>query len=180
MSIELLVMVYMFFRRHRGLYFWSIVVSSLAIILQTTGFILLRFENDWPPVFVFVMSKIGWAANVTAFSLVLWSRLHLVVHNPFLLKAVLAMIITTAIFCIGSTTVFEFALANTKYRQTFYPAIGIVERFQQTMYSLQESIIASMYIHYTTKFWNSGYSLHTRKVVSVLVCIVPVNGLGQC
>lgn len=171
MSFELLFMVYSFFRSHRGLYYWSIVVAAAAMILQITGFILQRFENYWPPILPFVMSKVGWAVNVTAFSLVLWSRLHLVVDNPRILKWVLVMIIASAVLCIGSTTIFEFGLAQSGYRNTFYPAIGVVERFQQTMYTLQEAGLSILYVHYSARFWQSGMSIHTRKVVGLLTFV---------
>jgi hypothetical protein len=171
MSVELLVLVYMSFQRHCGVYYYSIIATTIGTILQTTGFILLRFENDWPPIFVFVMSKVGWAVNVTGFSVVLWSRLHLVVNNPRILKGVLFMIVFDGTICLGATSIFEFGLSNSKYRTTFYPAINIIERTQQTVFTVQEIVISFIYIYYTAQFLGSGYAMHTRKVIRLLLCV---------
>jgi hypothetical protein len=170
-SVELLVQVFTFFKSYRNLYFWSIVVSTVALLIQNTGFILLRLENSWPPLFVFAISKIGWAVNVTAFSLVLWSRLHLVVTCPRLLKGVLVMIIVTAILSLSSSIIFEIGLSHSKYRETFYSSIAIIERIQQVMFTLQEAIIPTLYVYYTARFWRSGYSHHTHRIVSLLACV---------
>jgi hypothetical protein len=171
MSVELLILVYITFQRHSGFYFCSIVITTIGIILQTTGFILLRFENDWPPVFVFVMSKVGWAVNVTGFSMVLWSRLHLVINDARILRGVLWMILVNGTLCLGATSIFEFGLNNSKYRSTFYPATNIIERTQQTIFTAQEMIISFIYIYHTARFLRSGYAMHTRKVIGLLLCV---------
>lgn len=42
---------------------------------------------------------------VTGQSMVLWSRLHLVCHSRWKLRAALALIITNAVLCHGTQTV---------------------------------------------------------------------------
>lgn len=70
MSIELLVLVYVTFS-HSGVYFWSIITTTLGIILQTTGYILKSFENPAPDILTTIICKVGWVSNVTGFSIVL-------------------------------------------------------------------------------------------------------------
>jgi hypothetical protein len=127
MCIELLVLVYVTFKRHSGIYFWSIIVTTFGLILQTTGYILKEFENSCPPVLVTIICKLGWVSNVSGFSIVLWSRLHLVVNDSRVLRGVLIMIIINGIACHTPIVVFEFGLMS-KYRSTFYHPMEIMVR----------------------------------------------------
>lgn len=170
MCLELLVLVYVTFKRHTGVYFYSIIITTLGLILQTTGYILKVFENSGPPVLVTIICKLGWVANVSGFSIVLWSRLHLVVSDPRILRAVLIMIMTNGIVCHTPVVVFEFGLMSQQH-STYYLPMQIMERLQQTSFTLQETIISSLYIYHTFRFLSAGYATHTRKVISLLLCV---------
>jgi hypothetical protein len=169
MSIELLVLVYVTFKRHKGLYFWSIIITTLGIILQTTGYILKEFQNTCPPILTTIICKAGWVSNVSGFSLVLWSRLHLIVNEPRILKAVLCMIIIDGILCHTPIIVFEFGLIYD--HSVYYRPMEIMERIQQTVFTLQETAISSLYIYHTARFLRSGYGVRTRKLITLLVCV---------
>lgn len=170
MSIELLLLVYVTFKRHTGVYFWSIVITTIGIILQTTGYILKSFENTWPVVLVVIICKLGWVANVTGFSIVLWSRLHLVVRNPRILKWLLVLILVNGLVCHTPVVVFEFGLM-TKHHDTYYHPMQIMERIQQTIFTLQETIMSALYIYHTRRFLKIGYPMQTRKVIGLLLCV---------
>jgi hypothetical protein len=169
MSIELLVLVYVTFKRHTGLYFWSIIITTLGIVLQTTGYILKEFRNTCPPILVTIICKVGWVTNVTGFSIVLWSRLHLVVSDTRILRGVLCMIIINGIICHTPIVVFEFGLMY--HHSTYLHPMQIMERIQQTIFTLQETTISSLYIYYTARFLQSGYGMRTRKLITLLVCV---------
>lgn len=170
MSIELLLLVYITFKRHTGIYFWSIIITTLGIILQTTGYILKSFENSWPVVLVVIICKVGWVANVTGFSIVLWSRLHLVVRNPRILKWLLVIILVDGLVCHTPVVVFEFGLM-TKHHDTYYRPMQIMERIQQTVFTLQECATSCLYIYHTRKFLKIGYPMQTRKVIGLLLLV---------
>jgi hypothetical protein len=89
---ELLVIIYTTFKRYSGTYFWSTVMTAIGIIVYNTGNLLTYFENSSPAVFANLCWHIGWGTATTSLSLVLWSRLHLVVKNPRLLKCLLVVI----------------------------------------------------------------------------------------
>ncbi|KAM7205127.1 hypothetical protein V8F20_003264 [Naviculisporaceae sp. PSN 640] len=173
MSLELLVLVYLTFRQRRGLYFYSIIITTLGIILQTTGYLLKAFENPWPPVLVTIICKLGWVSNVTGFSLVLWARLHLVVRSPKTLRWILGMIVFNALTLHTPIVVFEFALMshNPYIRQKFLYPMEIMERIQQTIFTLQEVIISGLYIYHTARFLNDGFTSRARKVVGLLIAV---------
>lgn len=170
MSIELLILVYVTFKRHSGLYFWSIVITTVGIILQTTGYILKAFENKTPIILVIIICKVGWILNVTGFAIVLWSRLHLVVNQHRFLKYLLIMIIVNAFLWHTPVVIFEFGLMHGK-AQPYYHLMQIFERIQQTLFTLQETILSSLYIYHTVRFLNVGYPMHTRKVMWLLLCV---------
>ncbi|TID20867.1 hypothetical protein E6O75_ATG05632 [Venturia nashicola] len=170
MCLELLVLVYVTFRRHTGVYFYSIIITTLGLILQTTGYILKVFENSCPPVLVTIICKLGWVANVTGFSVVLWSRLHLIVDDPRILRGILIMIITNGIICHTPVVVFEFGLMS-KQHSTYYLPMQITERIQQTIFTIQETVLSSLYIYHTFRFLSAGYTTHTRNVITLLLCV---------
>jgi hypothetical protein len=170
MSIELLVLVYVTFKRRSGIYFWAIIVTTLGIILQTTGYILKSFENSCPHILVVIICKVGWVSNVSGFSIVLWSRLHLVVNDERFLKFVLFAILTDGFLCHTPIIVFEFGLIS-KHHSTYFHPMEIMERIQQTIFTVQETAISSLYIYHTARFLNNGYATQTRKVVTLLVAV---------
>src|SRR3984885_9730672 len=170
MCIELIVLVYVTFKRHSGLYFWSIIITTCGIALQTTGYILKEFKNDCPPILTTIICKLGWVSNVSGFSIVLWSRLHLVVRDPRILRLVLIMIIVDGILLQTPVVVFEFGLISRHHWEYVRP-MEIMERIQQTIFTCQETIISSLYIYHTRRFLNSGYASHTRKVIGLLVAV---------
>lgn len=45
----------------------------------------------------------------------------------------------------------------------------VYEKVQQTIFSAQEIAISSMYIYFTARFLNDGYTVRTRNVVALLV-----------
>jgi len=106
MTVELTVWVFYTFRKWSGLYFWSVLITTWGVTLHAIGFILKFCVPSCNWIFSTVLAEIGWVSMVTGFSVVLYSRLHLVVHNPRVLQLVLAMIITDAFLFHVPTIVF--------------------------------------------------------------------------
>jgi len=114
MTVELTVRVFYTFRKWSGLYFWSVLITTWGVTLHAIGFILKICVPSCNWIFSTVLAEIGWVSMVSGFSVVLYSRLHLVVRNPRVLQLVLAMIITDAflfhvptIVFVGSTIILE-------------------------------------------------------------------------
>lgn len=80
-ALELVVMVFLTFRRYHGLYFYSLLVSGLAIIPYSLGFLLdlLSVTTGKARWFAVTLITVGWWPMVTGQAVVLWSRLHLIV-----------------------------------------------------------------------------------------------------
>ncbi|KAK4445892.1 hypothetical protein QBC34DRAFT_383808 [Podospora aff. communis PSN243] len=91
------------------------------------------------------MYILGWYCMVTGQSLVLYSRLHLILHRPRVLRAVLIMIICNAIICHIPPTI--LAYGKDAGLTSFQKPYAIYEKIQVTLFFVQEVIISSLYIH---------------------------------
>ncbi|KAK3318884.1 hypothetical protein B0H66DRAFT_591532 [Apodospora peruviana] len=177
MSLELLVLVHITFKRKRGLYFWSIIITTLGFILQTAGYLLKFFKNDWPRVLVAIIFSAGRICNVTGFAVVLWSRLHLIVNDRRILRAVLALIVATGVSLHTPTVVFRFCLLSapvgSDYRWRLLYGLEAIERAQQTVFAIQETAISGLYIFYTSQVLRNGFasSPRRRKVMWTLIAV---------
>src|SRR5437667_5723029 len=93
--IEITFFIFNYFKRRNGLYFWSMLIASFGILVHSLGEFLRLFALA-PNLPMSVLIMIGWYAMVTGQAVVLYSRLHLVVHNKRKIRWVLIMIITDA------------------------------------------------------------------------------------
>ncbi|MCJ1278407.1 hypothetical protein MMC21_006223 [Puttea exsequens] len=167
---ELNVQVFLTFKRHRGLYFWSLLISSYGCVLHALGFLLKFFQltdNDYLSVTIIT---IGWYAMVTGQAVVLYSRLHLVVREQRILRGILAMIIVDAICFHIPTTILTYG-SNTSDAAKYTPAFNVVEKLQMTAFCIQEFIISGVYVWSTIRLLKPVYHGRTRKVMTQLIWI---------
>lgn len=87
-GLEINISLFLMFKRRTGLYFWSCALVSWGIILQTLFIILADFQIWTNFVGAVTMIYLSWFIMVIPQSWVLYSRLHLVVHNQKLLRYV--------------------------------------------------------------------------------------------
>ncbi|CAG8320167.1 unnamed protein product [Penicillium nalgiovense] len=149
-SIELIILCFFSFRRWRGTYFWSLLIASGSIIPYCLGFVLLFFQTGVTPWICMTLVVLGWYGLITGQSMVLWSRLHLVLQNRKLLRGVLWMICVDAmVFYIPTTVLVYGTVASPTGR---WPrAYDIMERVQLVGFCIQELIISSIYVWETVK-----------------------------
>jgi len=86
---ELFFIIFATFKKRRGLYFWSFLVSTCGIGLYSIGFLLKDMSLSTQSIFFVTLIVVGWASMVTGQSVVLYSRLHLVLRKPAKLRLVL-------------------------------------------------------------------------------------------
>lgn len=149
-ALELFILLFLTFQQYRGLYFWALFVSvTFGVIPHTIGYLLEFFRLA--PLWVGLMiSTIGFYCMVPMQSVVLYSRLHLVVQNHRLLRFVLWLIIIDAVILLIPTTVLTF---STAYVGTI-PIIrgyNVMERMQLAWFCAQEFLISGIYISETVK-----------------------------
>ncbi|MCJ1241381.1 hypothetical protein MMC14_009386 [Varicellaria rhodocarpa] len=173
--IELNIQVFLTFKRHRGLYFWSLLISSYGCVLHALGFLLKFFQltsNDYISVSIIT---IGWYSMVTGQAIVLYSRLHLVVKSTTLLRAVLIMIIADAVCLHIPTTVLTYGSnvsdGSNQVNASFIHAFNIMERIQMTCFCIQEFVISGIYVYSTIQLLRPIYHGRTRKALMQLIWI---------
>ena len=72
MCIELIVWVYITYKWHSGLYFWSTVVTTYGTFVRTIGYILKEFKNDCPDILTTIICKAQWISADSRLSIVLF------------------------------------------------------------------------------------------------------------
>jgi hypothetical protein len=95
-SLELFLTIFMTFKRRATLYFFSLVVATFGVFLYAVAVFLLVLELTNPYISTSLVN-VGWSCMVTGQSLVLYSRLHLLVRDSWILNLILGMIIIDGI-----------------------------------------------------------------------------------
>ncbi|PNP85319.1 hypothetical protein FNYG_01336 [Fusarium nygamai] len=127
--VEILVSLLDSFKRHDSLYFWSMLTTTLGIVLRSIVY-----------------------AMVTGQSVVLYSCLHLIIAIRAKTRWILVMIATN--FCILHIPVTVLFLgSNTRNSDRFLLAFEIYERIQLAGFSIQESVISGLYV------WEAAHGL---------------------
>ncbi|KAH6976878.1 hypothetical protein EDB80DRAFT_880024 [Ilyonectria destructans] len=170
--VEILISLLYRFKRHDGLYFWSMVTATVGIVLHSIV-VLLRYYSLGPNFPLAVLTCIGWYGMVTGQSVVLYSRLHLIISDRAKARWVLIMIMIN--FCILHIPVTVLFLgSNTRESNRFLTAFNIYERVQLAGFSIQESVISGLYI------WEASHGLKpifamkkmaARKVIQQLILV---------
>ena len=105
-AMEVMLVTFTTFKKWRGLYFWSLNISALGILIKCVTNITRFFAIITPPIIPVAINEPAWVMMVTGQSLVLYSRLHLVIRDPRKLRWVLYMIIANGLILHVPTAVF--------------------------------------------------------------------------
>lgn len=176
--LELLLLIFVTFHRWKGLYFWSLTIATVGTISYSIGLMIEYFGLA-----VLWVGKIfdtgGWMVMVTGQSVVLYSRLGLILANPRILRAVKWMIIVDACCFHVITTILDWG------RYTHNPAYGrgyfYIEYIQMTMFCIQEFIISGLYVWKTAKLLKVISKQGVRRVmwqlftINVVIIILDVR-----
>ncbi|KAL4745653.1 hypothetical protein BDW72DRAFT_50373 [Aspergillus terricola var. indicus] len=144
-SLELIVLVCWTFQQWRGLYFWSLLVSSIGIIPYVIGTILHIW--DLVPLAVSLpIGYLGFVCIVPVQSLILYSRLYLVFYHEKILRIMLFVIIVVSIALVVPNSVSMFGSAFITDPPWNY-AYNVTERFQVTGFAIQELLLSLLYVY---------------------------------
>ncbi|KAJ5615587.1 hypothetical protein N7537_000701 [Penicillium hordei] len=174
-AFELMILLFVTFAEYRGLYFWSLFISSsIGLLPYSLGFLLKFFEITKPlPWLPVTLLTIGWWSMVTGQSVVLYSRLHLVLSNQRVLRRVLTMIVINAIILHLPTTVLTYGtnMADHASLHLWTKGYNIMEKIQMTGFCLQEFIISGLYIWETVRMLRLDPDRTKRKIQYQLLTI---------
>ncbi|KAJ5215670.1 uncharacterized protein N7498_002077 [Penicillium cinerascens] len=176
-ALELVILIFTTFKKYKGLYFWSLLLSSsIGLVPYALGFLLKLFQLSalWLSL---TLLTIGWYCMVTGQSVVLYSRLHLVMYDPRILDRVLALIIIDAIILHIPTTVLTYGSNLKPNNHEFISGFLVMEKIQMTGFCLQEFIISGIYIWETTKMLQLNSSPAKKRLLLELFLINSVISL---
>lgn len=168
-SLEMALLISMTFKRWKGLYFWTLVICNLGVALYTIGMTLTYFQLCilW---FAKVILDIGWVAMILFQSLVLYSRLGLIVDNVNITKFVKWMIIVDSILLFPIVIIFDFGSTYSN-SASFAAGYFYIEHVQITGFTVQELIISSIYVWKTIALLKVLSRPHTKNMVWQLLTI---------
>ena len=158
------------FKKRNTLYFWSILVASAGIKSHSLGIILKWFVGECPWIVNTAFATFGWWGMVTGQSLVLYSRLHLVVRQQRVLRLILVMIVVDFIIFQIPTTVLTFG-SNQENPGLWLKIYNVFERIQLIVFTLQELVISTIYIQAAFKMLQSTDSVDVRQTKKLLIYI---------
>ncbi|GAB1310193.1 hypothetical protein MFIFM68171_00403 [Madurella fahalii] len=185
--VELSFIILATFKRRGGLYFWSFVVATWGIVPYAVGFLIKALQVPVASWVYATMIVVGWCCMVTGQSVVLYSRLHIVLRNQSRLRLVLAMIVVNAIICHVPIIVMVYG-ANSSNPGPFIGPYSVYERVQVTLFFLQEIVISAIYINETLALMRTrrrcGIGGDMRRlmihlvIVNIIVVLLDVTILG--
>ncbi|KAK1990536.1 integral membrane protein [Colletotrichum falcatum] len=142
--LEIYVLIFTTFQRRSGRYFWSMLVANTGILLHACGS-LGRFLQPTRTPIPGAFAHVGWYCMVTGQSVVLWSRLHLVVYSRVTIRLVLAMIVGSVLLVhVPQTVLFSgvWATNDAAWAERF----RIFEKVSLMVFTLQETIISGIFV----------------------------------
>ncbi|KAI9796763.1 MAG: hypothetical protein M1833_006003 [Piccolia ochrophora] len=166
--VELWIQIFITLKGLKGLYFWSLAIGTVGVFVHVTGDVLRFFvpETHFALYDTFILS--GWWGMIIGQSLVLYSRLYLVVKSQKLLLAVRIMIGTGFAAFLIPTTVMLY-LANSPMSNEWVPKWGIIERVQLCGFMVQEMAMSVIYIFATRTTLKNSALIRAKKVLRFLI-----------
>ncbi|PNY27707.1 Uncharacterized protein TCAP_02365 [Tolypocladium capitatum] len=172
--LELNFMIAVTFKRFRGLYFWSFLVATWGVAFNAVGYLLRDRQANISGYVYSTIILVGWCTMTTGQSLVLYSRLHFVLHNPTRLRWVLIMIIVDAIW-LGVPIIILVYGTNSSKSETFMLPYSIFEKLQLSVFFVQEIIISGLYIYETSKLLKLQRGVASNPKRRVMTHLMIVN-----
>lgn len=174
--LELTFIIVATFKRYSGLYFWSFLVATWGIPFHSAGFLTKYYASSEYGYLAATLISVGWVAMVTGQSMVLWSRLHLILRNQTRLSLILWMIIINAFVSHGGTIPMIYG-SYSPNPEKWATAYSIMEKIQVSLFFVQEIIISGVYIFETIKLINLQQTIHNRRSSRLMNHLIFVNGL---
>ncbi|KAF2772708.1 hypothetical protein EJ03DRAFT_168891 [Teratosphaeria nubilosa] len=189
-GFEVIMMVFLTFRRYRGAYFWSLLLSGTGIVIMSITTLLdsetkvgRRSRTKVYAMTLAAVRLVGWYLMVTGQAFVLWSRLHLVLYGPLadkILQWTKWMILIDAALLHVPTTVMAFIAESKEQSKASNKGYAILLKFEVTGFFVQETILSSIYIWGAAKMLRALLSVRetgsfwNRKTV-ILKGLIAIN-----
>jgi hypothetical protein len=193
-GLELIVQLFMRFKRRGTLYFWyvlafpamsraqetdhhyrSIFISVCGDLVYIPGTLLI--QNVRYPSLGTAFLTISMVITMSGFSFILYSRLHLLVHDKRVLRVILFSIIATSIL-LQPPIIVTNSLSQTKWADKLLE----VTSWFDVVFVVQEFILASLYIYYFFQYTrddqNKSYSRATLALLILTEVVVLLTNVS--
>jgi hypothetical protein len=174
-ALEVVMSIFEGFKKYRGLYFWSMQVAAWGILVHGIA-AQIRFMSRASNLSMTIPFIIGWMCMVTGQAVVLYSRLHLVVHDVRHIRWVLWMIIASFFIFHAPMTALFFCL-NLGDTRCVRPA-AIFDRLQVTGFGMQDTMICAIYIHEALRALKPIFIIKGREGRRIILWLLVVSLLG--
>ncbi|KAF2036522.1 hypothetical protein EK21DRAFT_44425, partial [Setomelanomma holmii] len=151
-TFSLTIRIFTTLKRRYGLYFWALLVASWGISVRSIGILTIYLTPNCPWAIRRMLVETGWVAMTSGFSVVLYSRLSIVLHNHKTRRAVLAMIITNAV--IWHPIIITTNAGLPAWQRVHDP----VEKTQIVIFMVQEMVISFFYVRAAYRYLHSGFA----------------------
>ncbi|KAE9990371.1 hypothetical protein EG327_001509 [Venturia inaequalis] len=176
LTLDLLIQIHLKFKKYTGLYYFSILATTVGIGMHAIAFILKLFVPGMADdglnslaanLASTAVAKIGWVLNTTGFSMVLWSRLGLVIRDGRIRTWTLCIIILDAILLHTPIIVFSFGLSTPSARE-WLPYMSHMERIQIIGFTLQDLALSTFYTISSARLLDIRYTKQRRNLFIAL------------
>ncbi|RSL51105.1 hypothetical protein CEP53_008556 [Fusarium sp. AF-6] len=157
-GLELLALIFTTFKHRRGLYFWSLLLAAFGVVPYTIGWLIDYFDLIVKYVGMAICS-FGWVFLISGQSVVLYSRLHLVLSNIRIRRAVFWMIAFNGVTWHTTMTVLLFVTRSSSSMSgcETTPLYKMMEKVQMPFFCAQEFIISGLYIWKTVNILKTSF-----------------------
>ncbi|KAH7384126.1 hypothetical protein DE146DRAFT_792527 [Phaeosphaeria sp. MPI-PUGE-AT-0046c] len=178
-TIPLTIRLFTLLKRHSGLYFWSVLITSWGLCIRQIGILASYLARQCPWVLRLILAQVGWVMMVTGFSLVIYSRLSIIVQSRRTRRFVLAMIIFngviwhTAMTTIATGKAYERYVGDVSRLPKWQHVDYYFERVQIVVFSAQETIISIIYLRAAYKYLKNGFAQKnkSRQIMTTLLLV---------
>ncbi|KAK4565828.1 hypothetical protein LTR86_003677 [Recurvomyces mirabilis] len=169
-ALELVLLILTTFRRFNGLYFWSLCAATYGVLMYTTGFMIEYFQFA-AQLTGLTIRVLGWPNMITGQSLVLYSRLSLVMGQGYdnLLRALKWMIIFDAVVHHSGTIILTFGAYYASPSASWIHAYNVQHKIQRTGFCIQEGLLSLIYIWRALSILRQTSSLRNKKQTWLLM-----------
>ncbi|KAF2107590.1 integral membrane protein, partial [Lophiotrema nucula] len=169
-ALETLVLIFFVFKKYSGIYFWSLLITTLGVVPYASGAWMKQNNVSHNDHFTETLLTIGWVVMVPGQSVVLYSRLHLISQNWRLIRFILYMIIFNAIvLCIPTSTL--NLRQYTKNPAPYTRGYVVMEKIQMTIFTAQEVFISCVYLWEIRRVLQVVFDKKTRQSMWQLVAM---------
>jgi hypothetical protein len=148
----------------------SITATAFGIIFLTIGICFEDYTGYRNVAFQSSFRNVGWTMMITGSSLVLYSRLHLLLFNSKFLRIILLMILlNTIVFQLPD---FSLVYFSNKIEPALYSKVkDILSKFD-IIFTVQEVFLSSLYIFHFTRFLRQGGTSLSRDMMKTFYFLI--------